>query len=126
MIYLVILNKLFLCVLRALVSFIKQQFMSNYIFPSHILRGHNSTGDLKLLDSSLPLSLSSSSLPGDPEQQGFRRRASTFSHSPTPSSMLEDSPLYMQTHPLQEQSAATKPKLVRHYSVSTDTPHQSK
>uniref|UniRef100_M4AE57 TBC1 domain family member 1 n=1 Tax=Xiphophorus maculatus TaxID=8083 RepID=M4AE57_XIPMA len=95
-------------------------------FPCHLLRGHNSTGDLKLLDSSIPLTSSSSSLPGDPEPQGFRRRASTFSHSPTPSSVLEDSPLYMQTHSPQELSAATKPKLVRHYSVSTDNPHQSK
>uniref|UniRef100_A0A671TLY0 TBC1 domain family member 1 n=1 Tax=Sparus aurata TaxID=8175 RepID=A0A671TLY0_SPAAU len=69
-----------------------------------ILRCHNSTGDLKRLDPSLHLSPSSSSLPGDSQPQGFRRRASTFSHPPTPSS----------------------PKLVRHYSVSTDTPHQSK
>uniref|UniRef100_A0A146P6H9 TBC1 domain family member 1 n=1 Tax=Fundulus heteroclitus TaxID=8078 RepID=A0A146P6H9_FUNHE len=88
------------------------------------LRGHNSTGDLKLLDSP-PLS-SSSSLPGEPEPQVFRRRASTFSHSPTPSSGLDDSPLYMRTHTAQEPSAATKPKLVRHYSVSTDTPHHSR
>ncbi|XP_007552000.1 TBC1 domain family member 1 isoform X3 [Poecilia formosa] len=94
--------------------------------PTSPLRGHNSAGDLKLLDSSIPLSSSSSSLPDNPEPQGFRRRASTFSHSPSPSSVLEDSPLYMQTHSPQELSAATKPKLVRHYSVSTDNPHQSK
>ncbi|XP_014836377.1 PREDICTED: TBC1 domain family member 1 isoform X3 [Poecilia mexicana] len=94
--------------------------------PTSPLRGHNSAGDLKLLDSSVPLSSSSSSLPDNPEPQGFRRRASTFSHSPSPSSVLEDSPLYMQTHSPQELSAATKPKLVRHYSVSTDNPHQSK
>ncbi|XP_032419620.1 TBC1 domain family member 1 isoform X1 [Xiphophorus hellerii] len=99
---------------------------SPHLRPTSPLRGHNSTGDLKLLDSSIPLTSSSSSLPGDPEPQGFRRRASTFSHSPTPSSVLEDSPLYMQTHSPQELSAATKPKLVRHYSVSTDNPHQSK
>ncbi|XP_043970637.1 TBC1 domain family member 1 isoform X4 [Gambusia affinis] len=99
---------------------------SPHLRPTSPLRGHNSTGDLKLLVSSIPLSSSSSSLPGDPEPQSFRRRASTFSHSPTPSSVLEDSPLYMQTHSPQELSAATKPKLVRHYSVSTDNPHQSK
>ncbi|KAM4750752.1 TBC1 domain family member 1 isoform 2-T2 [Anableps anableps] len=99
---------------------------SPHLRPTSPLRGHNSTGDLKLLDSSLPLSSSSSSLPGDPEPQAFRRRASTFSHSPTPSSVLEDSPLYMRTHSPQELSAASKPKLVRHYSVSTDSPHQSK
>uniref|UniRef100_A0A8C3AZF4 TBC1 domain family member 4 n=1 Tax=Cyclopterus lumpus TaxID=8103 RepID=A0A8C3AZF4_CYCLU len=74
-----------------------------------VLRCHNSTGDLKRLDSSLPLSPSASSQPGDAQPQGFRRRASTFSHPPTPSS-AESSP---------------KPRLVRHYSVSTDTPHQS-
>ncbi|XP_015231725.1 PREDICTED: TBC1 domain family member 1 isoform X1 [Cyprinodon variegatus] len=99
---------------------------SPHLRPTSPLRGHNSTGDLKLLDSSIPLSPSSSSLPCDPEPHTFRRRASTFSHSPTPSSMLEDSPLYMRTQTPQELSAATKPKLVRHYSVSTDTPHHSR
>uniref|UniRef100_A0A3P9NL95 TBC1 domain family member 1 n=1 Tax=Poecilia reticulata TaxID=8081 RepID=A0A3P9NL95_POERE len=99
---------------------------SPHLRPTSPLRGHNSAGDLKLLDSSIPLSSSFSSLPDNPEPQGFRRRASTFSHSPFPSSVLEDSPLYMQTHSPQELSAATKPKLVRHYSVSTDNPHQSK
>ncbi|KAK5606813.1 hypothetical protein CRENBAI_015237 [Crenichthys baileyi] len=99
---------------------------SPHVRPTSPLRGHNSTGDLKLLDSSVPLSSSSSSIPGDPEPQGFRRRASTFSHSLTPSSVLEVSPLFMQTHTPQEPSAATKPKLVRHYSVSTDSPHQSR
>ncbi|XP_047221462.1 TBC1 domain family member 1 isoform X3 [Girardinichthys multiradiatus] len=99
---------------------------SPHLRPTSPLRGHNSTGDLKLLDSSVPLSSSSSSLPGDPEPQGFRRRASTFSHSLTPSSVLEDSPLFMWTHTPQDLSAATKPKLVRHYSVSTDSPHQSR
>lgn len=50
----------------------------------HLLRCHNSTGDLKHLDPSLHLSPSSSSLPGDAQQQGLRRRANTFSHSPSP------------------------------------------
>uniref|UniRef100_A0A8C4IVY1 TBC1 domain family member 1 n=1 Tax=Dicentrarchus labrax TaxID=13489 RepID=A0A8C4IVY1_DICLA len=87
-------------------------------------RCHNSTGDLKRLDSSLTLSPSSSSLPGDAQPQGFRRRASTFSHPPTPSS-AEYSPVHTLTHTPQDPTAATKPKLVRHYSVSTDSPHQS-
>uniref|UniRef100_A0A665WHQ0 TBC1 domain family member 4 n=1 Tax=Echeneis naucrates TaxID=173247 RepID=A0A665WHQ0_ECHNA len=78
------------------------------LFSCNFFRCHNSTGDLKRLDASLPLSPSSSSLPGDAQPQGFRRRASTFTHTP------------------QDPTAATKPKLVRHYSVSTDTPHQSK
>uniref|UniRef100_A0A671TLK9 TBC1 domain family member 1 n=1 Tax=Sparus aurata TaxID=8175 RepID=A0A671TLK9_SPAAU len=98
---------------------------STQLRPTSPLRCHNSTGDLKRLDPSLHLSPSSSSLPGDSQPQGFRRRASTFSHPPTPSS-AEYSPLSTLTHSPQDQTAATKPKLVRHYSVSTDTPHQSK
>ncbi|XP_026026710.1 TBC1 domain family member 1 isoform X2 [Maylandia zebra] len=88
------------------------------------LRCHNSTGDLKHIDTSLPLSHSSSSLSGDAQPQGFRRRASTFSHPATPSS-AEYSPEHILIHPPQDHTAATKHKLVRHYSVSTDTPHQS-
>ncbi|XP_029288015.1 TBC1 domain family member 1 isoform X2 [Cottoperca gobio] len=98
---------------------------SSQLRPISPLRCHNSTGDLKRLDSSLTFSPSSSSLPGDSQPQGFRRRASTFSHSPTPSS-TEYSPVHPLTHTPQDPSASTKPKLVRHYSVSTDTPHQSK
>ncbi|XP_042340885.1 TBC1 domain family member 1 isoform X2 [Plectropomus leopardus] len=97
---------------------------SSQLRPTSPLRCHNSTGDLKRLDSSLPLSPSSSSLPGDAQPQGFRRRASTFSHPPTPSS-AEYSPLHKPTQTPQDPTAATKPKLVRHYSVSTDSPHQS-
>ncbi|CAI5680282.1 unnamed protein product [Oreochromis niloticus] len=88
------------------------------------LRCHNSTGDLKHIDTSLPLSHSSSSLSADAQPQGFRRRASTFSHPTTPSS-AEYSPEHILIHPPQDHSAASKHKLVRHYSVSTDTPHQS-
>ncbi|KAM7419192.1 hypothetical protein PAMA_016353 [Pampus argenteus] len=96
---------------------------SSQLRPTSPLRCHNSTGDLKHLDTSLSLS-PSSSLPGDAQPQGFRRRASTFSHPPTPSSE-EYSPMHTITHTMQDPTAATKPKLVRHYSVSTDTPHQS-
>ncbi|XP_034395749.1 TBC1 domain family member 1 isoform X1 [Cyclopterus lumpus] len=97
---------------------------SSQLRPTSPLRCHNSTGDLKRLDSSLPLSPSASSQPGDAQPQGFRRRASTFSHPPTPSS-AESSPLHALTHTPQDPTAASKPRLVRHYSVSTDTPHQS-
>uniref|UniRef100_A0A665WHX1 TBC1 domain family member 4 n=1 Tax=Echeneis naucrates TaxID=173247 RepID=A0A665WHX1_ECHNA len=100
--------------------------VSSQLRPTSPLRCHNSTGDLKRLDASLPLSPSSSSLPGDAQPQGFRRRASTFSHPPTPSSLLQNSPMHTLAHTPQDPTAATKPKLVRHYSVSTDTPHQSK
>ncbi|XP_008276645.1 TBC1 domain family member 1 isoform X2 [Stegastes partitus] len=99
---------------------------SSHVRPTSPLRCHNSTGDLKHLDTSLSLSPSSSSLPRDSQPQGFRRRASTFSHPPTPSSVLEYSPVQILIHKPQEPSAANKPKLVRHYSVSTDSPHQSK
>ncbi|XP_024145204.1 TBC1 domain family member 1 isoform X2 [Oryzias melastigma] len=93
--------------------------------PTSPLRSHNSTGDLKRLDGS-PTQLPLSSSPWNTEQQGFRRRASTFSHSPTPSSVHEGSPLQKVIHTGQDLGATTKPKLVRHYSVSTDSPHQSK
>ncbi|KAF4118894.1 TBC1 domain family member 1 isoform X2 [Onychostoma macrolepis] len=81
--------------------------------PSSPLRSHNSTGDLKRLEGSV----GSQEGPESPPQ-GFRRRASTISHSPMLSSSEPSLP------PLQP-TAATKPKLVRHYSVSTDSPHQS-
>uniref|UniRef100_A0A9J7XYX3 TBC1 domain family member 4 n=1 Tax=Cyprinus carpio carpio TaxID=630221 RepID=A0A9J7XYX3_CYPCA len=80
--------------------------------PSSPLRSHNSTGDLKRLEGSVGGQEGPESPP-----QGFRRRASTISHSPTLSSSEPSLP------PLQH-TAATKPKLVRHYSVSTDSPHQ--
>lgn len=95
---------------------------SSHLRPTSPLRCHNSTGDLKRLDTSV-LHPPSPSL--DAKSQGFRRRANTFSHSPTTSSVLEYSPLRFSVHTSQEPTAATKPKLVRHYSVSTDTPHQS-
>uniref|UniRef100_A0A9J8D9M3 TBC1 domain family member 4 n=1 Tax=Cyprinus carpio carpio TaxID=630221 RepID=A0A9J8D9M3_CYPCA len=80
--------------------------------PSSPLRSHNSTGDLKRLEGSVGGQEGPESPP-----QGFRRRASTISHSPMLSSSEPSLP------PLQP-TAATKPKLVRHYSVSTDSPHQ--
>ncbi|KAM3624348.1 uncharacterized protein V6R79_022274 [Siganus canaliculatus] len=98
---------------------------SSQLRPTSPLRCHNSTGDLKRLDSSQTLSPSSSSLPGDTQPQSFRRRASTFSHPPTPSS-AEYSPVHPLTRTPQDLTPVSKPKLVRHYSVSTDTPHQSK
>ncbi|XP_073721268.1 TBC1 domain family member 1 isoform X1 [Misgurnus anguillicaudatus] len=83
------------------------------LLPSSPLRSHNSTGDLKRLEGSA----TSHEGPESPPQ-GFRRRASTYSHSPTLSSPGPDLP----PQPL---TASTKPKLVRHYSVSTDSPHQT-
>ncbi|KAI1887650.1 hypothetical protein AGOR_G00192500 [Albula goreensis] len=84
--------------------------LSSSLRPSSPLKSHNSTGDLKQLDTPTR----------DPQRLGFRRRASTFSHLPSSCSEDPSSPPVPQ-----EPTAATKPKLVRHYSVSTDTPHQS-
>ncbi|KAJ8336038.1 hypothetical protein SKAU_G00393810 [Synaphobranchus kaupii] len=85
--------------------------LSSPLRPSSPLKSHSSTGDLKQLDGT----------PRDPQRLGFRRRANTFSHLPTPCSADPSGPPVPQ-----DPTAATKPKLVRHYSVSTDTPLQSK
>ncbi|XP_037620283.1 TBC1 domain family member 1 isoform X1 [Sebastes umbrosus] len=98
---------------------------SSQMRPTSPLRCHNSTGDLKHLESSPHLSPTASSSPGDVQSQGFRRRASTFSHPSTPSS-AEYSPVFTRNRISQDLTPATKPRLVRHYSVSTDTPNQSK
>ncbi|GAA6073292.1 TBC1 domain family member 1 isoform X1, partial [Tachysurus ichikawai] len=81
--------------------------------PSSPLRSHNSTGDLKCLETS-----EVDQEGHDPQAQSFRRRASTISHSP---SMCTSS----LNVPSEQAAAGSKPKLVRHYSVSTDSPHQS-
>ncbi|CAL8289073.1 unnamed protein product, partial [Arctogadus glacialis] len=99
---------------------------SSPIRPTSSLRGHNSTGDLKRLD---PCSSPLSPSPGgtqqqQQQQQGFRRRASTYSHPPTPTS-ADPSPAHTDPLAPQDLTPGSKPKLVRHYSVSTDTPHQS-
>ncbi|XP_026215180.1 TBC1 domain family member 1 isoform X1 [Anabas testudineus] len=98
---------------------------SSQLRPTSPLRCHNSTGDLKHLDPSLTFTPFSSPLPGDAQPQGLRRRANTFSHSPTTSSVLEYSPSQTLSQTPQDPTTASKPKLVRHYSVSTDTPHQN-
>ncbi|KAK2817002.1 hypothetical protein Q5P01_025193 [Channa striata] len=98
---------------------------SSQLRPTSPLRCHNSTGDLKHLNASPHLSPSSSTYPVDAQPQGVRRRANTFSHPPTPSSELEHSPLQTLSHTPREPTTAIKPKLLRHYSVSTDAPHQN-
>nr|XP_057921475.1 TBC1 domain family member 1 isoform X3 [Doryrhamphus excisus] len=94
--------------------------------PTSPLRCHNSTGDLKQLNSSPSPSPSpvSSSL-GDGQSQSFRKRASTFSHPCTPTSEDHLPTRTLTYTPQQDPTAASKPKLLRHYSVSTDRPHQS-
>ncbi|KAK1792536.1 hypothetical protein P4O66_012474 [Electrophorus voltai] len=83
------------------------------LHPSSPLRAHSSTGDLKRLEAR-----DGDSEGHDLQAQGFRKRASTIGYSPS----LSPSSLSVPTH---LSTAATKPKLVRHYSVSTDSPHQS-
>ncbi|KAM9819092.1 TBC1 domain family member 1 isoform 3-T3 [Syngnathus typhle] len=96
------------------------------LHPNSPLRCHNSTGDLKQIDPfSSPSSSPSSSVQGDGQQQGFRRRASTFSHPPTPSSAEASPARTSNRSPQQDAASTSKHKLLRHYSVSTDTPHQS-
>uniref|UniRef100_A0A6Q2Z336 TBC1 domain family member 4 n=1 Tax=Esox lucius TaxID=8010 RepID=A0A6Q2Z336_ESOLU len=95
--------------------------------PSSSLRSHNSTGDLKRVGTSPllpPSAVSLSSSCGETDSQSFRRRANTFSHTPSPSS-ADHTPSQRLHHSPQDSSSSTKPKLVRHYSVSTGTPHQS-
>ncbi|KAI5087713.1 TBC1 domain family member 1 isoform X1, partial [Silurus meridionalis] len=82
------------------------------LLPSSPLRSHNSTGDLKRLEDE-------DHEDDEVQAPSFRRRASTISHSPSMSS----SSLSI---PNEQVTPGTKPKLVRHYSVSTDSPHQSK
>ncbi|XP_058240661.1 TBC1 domain family member 1 isoform X2 [Hemibagrus wyckioides] len=84
------------------------------LLPSSPLRSHNSTGDLKCLETS-----DTDQEGHDPQAQSFRRRASTISHSPS----MCSSSLSVQS---EQATSGSKPKLVRHYSVSTDSPHQSK
>ncbi|KAK2918996.1 hypothetical protein Q8A73_003367 [Channa argus] len=98
---------------------------SSQLRPTSSLRCHNSAGDLKQLNTTPDLCPSSFSCPIDTQPQGVRRRANTFSHSPTTSLVLEHSPLPTLSHTPQEPTTAIKPKLLRHYSVSTDTPHQN-
>ncbi|XP_061883208.1 TBC1 domain family member 1 isoform X2 [Entelurus aequoreus] len=92
--------------------------------PTSPLRGHNSTGDLKRLDP-YPSPSPSPTSAGDSQSQGFRKRASTFSHPPTPTSADHSPAQTLTDTPQQDPASASKPKLLRHYSVGADRPHQS-
>ncbi|KAG2466038.1 TBCD1 protein, partial [Polypterus senegalus] len=70
------------------------------------LKSHGSTGDLKQLECASH----------GPPCQEFRRRASTFSYMPS----HNQQPLPR----AEEITSIPKPKLMRHYSVSTETPHK--
>uniref|UniRef100_A0A8C4RR79 TBC1 domain family member 4 n=1 Tax=Erpetoichthys calabaricus TaxID=27687 RepID=A0A8C4RR79_ERPCA len=70
------------------------------------LKSHGSTEDLKQLECASH----------EPPCQEFRRRASTFSYMPS----HNQQPLPR----VEEITSIPKPKLMRHYSVSTETPHK--
>uniref|UniRef100_H2RT54 TBC1 domain family member 4 n=2 Tax=Takifugu rubripes TaxID=31033 RepID=H2RT54_TAKRU len=86
------------------------------------LRPQWSSGDLKHLDPPSALATYTFSKQGDAELQGVRRRANTFSHSPTPQSAEHSLEYTLKT---QKVAASDTSKLSRHYSLSSDTPHQS-
>lgn len=94
-----------------------------------LFRPHCSSGDLKNLDPAPAPAPApappASSLPkqGDAELRGTRRRANTFSHSPVPPS-VEHSLIH--TPRTQKVAASASSKLIRHYSLSSEPPHQSK
>ncbi|KAG8591661.1 hypothetical protein GDO81_000258 [Engystomops pustulosus] len=77
--------------------------------PETSLKSHGSMGDLPTLAEG-----SSSEHPGELSHQGFRRRANTLSHFPVTSQDLPE--------PVQKTPSVPQRKLMRHHSVSTETP----
>ncbi|XP_072262438.1 TBC1 domain family member 1-like isoform X2 [Pyxicephalus adspersus] len=75
------------------------------------LKTHGSMGDLPKGAESSP-----SEHPGELSHQGFRRRANTLSHFPV---TAQDFP-----EPVQKTPSVPQRKLMRHHSVSTETPHK--
>ncbi|MGH0130459.1 UNVERIFIED_CONTAM: hypothetical protein FKN15_035186 [Acipenser sinensis] len=70
------------------------------------VKAHRSTGDLQGLDNPSHKS----------PRHGFRQRSKTLSHLPIHSQQ----PL----QPVEESPSIPKPRLMRHYSVGTETPHE--
>ncbi|XP_071981950.1 TBC1 domain family member 1 isoform X7 [Engystomops pustulosus] len=77
--------------------------------PETSLKSHGSMGDLPTLAEGC-----SSEHPGELSHQGFRRRANTLSHFPVTSQDLPE--------PVQKTPSVPQRKLMRHHSVSTETP----
>ncbi|XP_073502256.1 TBC1 domain family member 1 isoform X2 [Phyllobates terribilis] len=73
------------------------------------LKSHGSMGDLPSVAEGSP-----SEHPGELSHQGFRRRANTLSHFPVTSPDLPE--------PVQKSPSAPQRRLMRHHSVSTETP----
>ncbi|KAM9330387.1 TBC1 domain family member 1 [Gastrophryne carolinensis] len=84
---------------------------ASQVSPELTMKTHGSLGDLpKAAESSL------SDYPEELSHQGFRRRANTLSHFPV---TVQDFP-----EPMQKTPSAPQRKLIRHHSVSTETPHK--
>ncbi|XP_075715181.1 TBC1 domain family member 1 isoform X3 [Rhinoderma darwinii] len=79
------------------------------VFPETPLKAHGSMGDLSKVAEGSP-----SEHPGELSHQGFRRRANTLSHFPVTSQYLAES--------VQKTPSVPQRKLMRHHSVSTETP----
>ncbi|XP_075117436.1 TBC1 domain family member 1 isoform X5 [Leptodactylus fuscus] len=77
--------------------------------PEPPLKTHGSMGDLPKASEGSP-----SEHPGELSHQGFRRRANTLSHFPVTSQDLPE--------PVQKTPSVPQRKLMRHHSVSTETP----
>lgn len=85
--------------------------MEAALSPEMPLKAHGSMGDLPKAAESFP-----SDDPGELCHQGFRRRANTLSHFPV---TAQDFP-----EPVQKAPSVPQRKLMRHHSVSTETPHK--
>ncbi|XP_040191072.1 TBC1 domain family member 1 isoform X2 [Rana temporaria] len=85
--------------------------MEAALSPEMPLKAHGSLGDLPKAAESFP-----SDHPGELCHQGFRRRANTLSHFPV---TAQDFP-----EPVQKTPSVPQRKLMRHHSVSTETPHK--
>ncbi|XP_063778495.1 TBC1 domain family member 1 isoform X2 [Pseudophryne corroboree] len=80
--------------------------------PELPLKAHGSMGDLPKGTEKSPCEH-----PGELSHPGFRRRANTLSHFPVTSQDLAE--------PVQKTPSVPQRKLMRHHSVSTETPHKS-
>ncbi|XP_068134550.1 TBC1 domain family member 1 isoform X9 [Hyperolius riggenbachi] len=81
------------------------------VSPETPLKAHGSMGDLPKGAECFPFED-----PGELSHQGFRRRANTLSHLPITAQDLPE--------PVQKTPSVPQRKLIRHHSVSTETPHK--
>ncbi|XP_053314338.1 TBC1 domain family member 1 isoform X2 [Spea bombifrons] len=79
--------------------------------PETPLKAHGSMGDLPKTPESFPCEH-----PEELSHHGFRRRANTLSHFPFTAHEFQE--------PVQKSPSVHQRKLIRHHSVSTETPHK--